>query len=856
MNIKKIIFLAIFIVFFSFFLLNYTYFEIKTKYKDLEQVKFGTWYEEIIINGSWLIYNKKIFNDKNLTREKVYVDNLNFSDKIYFSWNNHVKNISNNQIIINISKWWLYFFDLYDITKNYKILSNGFKITPLSPWKIYIDNRSNNIWIFSFDSIFDISLLDWKKEVTSLSMYPRMFFWFNSFRNKFLVNADILRLETITKIFYFKDEFLIEKKLSDIFKTSLGLNQESYNFLSLILSKTFSHNLIDMNDEENISLIHTKEIWWIDYINKYFYFLFNDNKKQAYYKNQIISLLNQWVNNDVIDKDEIMNLLDLLKSLDNNEYNNFKLVLYYYYDLFLKLNSTKYISKVFSLSEIIIYSNWDFKKELLQSSFFLNKIYYMINFKKADNTFLPDNLLIFLKQYFVENAILLDDKNNISIKNNFKILKLEYLSFFIKNIIIYNFDFSDSNKLESITNILNIYNNLNLVINDKKYNLNSERILVENISIINKIMKEIRDKFFLKELNSQGLLVLSENISVNEKSLSNLDYLFKRFFDFYDNNNSNLSQKNLYLNSEYANVRNKYKEYYDALNNYQQYLINYNKSTSQIFEIQTVAEKTQDIFLSNELLITYLSKFQWVDVSSLESEIVNWEFYKIKKLFVNWTSFSFNLYPKNNYRIDNINIDWNDLNKSYELSYIEKELEKKKETASKENINKYDFSYFFINTFLKINQNVVVSNNTEKNPKEEFLEDRIVWIFKRDKLLWKRWEFSILKNYLELKYKNIIVEFIDEIYYISFKNIILRTSINLGDEWKNIIWELNADYVFNEKDHYFKNISIKFYDPDKYNDTKEYLFNWNSLKINKNVNIVDFKTEIDSIIKEHFNNNL
>jgi hypothetical protein len=78
---------------------------------------------------------------------------------------------------------------------------------------------------------------------------------------------------------------------------------------------------------------------------------------------------------------------------------------------------------------------------------------------------------------------------------------MDYLSFFVKNMLLYNLNFSDGKSLENVLNVLKIYNNLNLVINKFKNYEKSETLIVENSLLIDKILYEIRKNFFEKRLN-------------------------------------------------------------------------------------------------------------------------------------------------------------------------------------------------------------------------------------------------------------------------------------------------------------------------------------------------------------------
>lgn len=166
--------------------------------------------------------------------------------------------------------------------------------------KIFVDSRNHaDIKIFSFDSIINIALLSppSKENMTSLMIYPHMFFGFNVGRNKFLKNADILRIESISKIFYVNQEFLDDN------------NELNQNFFSQLYPK---NDRVALDFLRNFLIfLFIKWIWkiWppVVYSNFYIktkiffecrifknilYFFLNKEKKIVYYKKNILSKLN------------------------------------------------------------------------------------------------------------------------------------------------------------------------------------------------------------------------------------------------------------------------------------------------------------------------------------------------------------------------------------------------------------------------------------------------------------------------------------------------------------------------------------------------------------------------------------
>lgn len=144
---------------------------------------------------------------------------------------------------------------------------------------------------------------------------------------------------------------------------------------------------------------------------------------------------------------------------------------------------------------------------------------------------------------------------------------MDYLSYFLKNILLYNVSFVETSKFEDILSIVNIYLEMNK--NIAAYYKNSgrqETLIVEYHRIYNKFLIEMRTAF-LEELSERWLLVLNLNNSMTSPQLIQFDKIMKNIFDFYNKNKSILSDKNLNYNQLYSKNRLLYKEY-SALSNH------------------------------------------------------------------------------------------------------------------------------------------------------------------------------------------------------------------------------------------------------------------------------------------------
>lgn len=853
MSTQKII-ITFFIVFLSlFFILNATY-----TFRDdpIPENKFEKTIgmQQVVSKGTGITLTPLKENQK-LSENSTYIDTINYTDRVFLYSNGYAKKMSGNNVTITLKKWGIFLLDLYDISNNYVINGDNYKIKIKSPGKILVDTRESSIKIFSLSSVFNVVLTESDVEMTSLALHPKMFFSFNPVRNKFLKNADLLRLETLTNIFYFPGNiFDKDGKIAVNFlrKFNYLSDPEASEFLAVTFGILFAPDEIEKYNIDTIwkSLIPIKNLGGLDFINDYFVLFLNDQKKIAYYKKKIIENINRWFQKDTyLNKLEILNDIETFRTMSPVEFNEFLPILYQYYEAYLKVNSLDYLKNTVTLSEVIMEINGN-KKNVLKSYFFLNKIYSLLNNGTFTSNDLQMNFLDFLKMYLDEQHISVGSTFLFKVQDQKIVGELDYLSLFIKNILLNDVSFEQNQKLENVFNIFKIYANLNENINVIKNNAKSETIIVENILIIDSILNQLKNNFFQPDRNEKGLLVLKDNAALSIDLLNNLNTTVEKFIMFYKTKWWSLSEKNQIYNDIYDSKSKVYQELYLALANYSDYELKYDTATKEIFDTKTVLETKKDLVLSQDHLVEYLWKFEWVDIGNIRYTIVWKNYYKISNIFINGETFSFNLYPKEGNTIKDIYRNGEKLTLSYILDDIKMTWDDAFENADKEDQDKFDFRNFFINTFFNQKEKL-----TQKFQDEEqtIVESKNIRLFKTEKLLWARWEFALLKWFLDVKYNNIIVSEMNSWFDIKIKDGLIRTSYEVMGESKPIIWVLNADYVFTTKDHYFKNITLKFYDPEMYESNDIiYLFNGEALNVNKNINIVDFKNEISSIILGYF----
>ena len=196
-------------------------------------------------------------------------------------------------------------------------------------------------------------------------------------------------------------------------------------------------------------------------------------------------------------------------------------------------------------------------------------------------------------------------------------------------------------------------------------------------------------------------------------------------------------------------------------------------------------------------------------------------------------------------KLENIMIDNDNSRFVYKLDLIELEWEEKYKTAGPDEKENYNFSRFFFIKFFSNDQKVVeeyIVTDTKEN------EDKIEIVFKRDRLLWTKWEFSRIQSILPLEYDDIRVERNKLLYDIFIENADLKITKATAWEGKDYKWYFSSQYMLSTSDHYFTGVKIKLYDGIK--GDEKFLF-WDSeIHISGKVQLQDFTENIENMFQD------
>ena len=842
MNILWKIFLWILSAFIFLYLVLVTYISSSSSYfeninfKDIQIWKYSL---EESSNGFFSV-NKLLENwTGGIIIEQIWV-----SDKTIYSSGSITLTQNGNNKTIQVEPW-LYFFDLRELGTNYIISWKGFKIQNKWPGLFFVNSldEKKNI-IFSLNSILYLDLISLKDNTKSASidLFPHTYLIFNPTKNIFVNNADLLKITQVFDLEYFDGQVIINEEVSE----------EIINLISLKDDKTadFVQKTLSYIDQEHLKnkeivnrfLVSTFGLLpWEDLIDKYFPLLINDSKKDLYYKNIVIRSLHKLLTSDSVSPETISKIVEnyiLLKNINPGEAEQMKKIIDYYYSSIIKSNQSTTISM--NYFELINRLNNTSAQISFKSLIELQKLFFYYDYFWKANFY--QNIVEFKADYLHDLNIDLEwsDPSKWDIDD---IEKADYLMFFLENIILSS---TFSSKDAEWWYLITIFNDYVTIANRfySKWDATIKRTWIFTSSkLLNKFISILETNFFEEERNRDNLLVIKSWVTYDEADMKKLEnnigkiYLF--FETFKNVLNENESNKDKFTVLLYGKLEKKFGEYFDALKDYKDYLVRYDQSKIDLLAEKSIQENENTIMVSSKNAQDYLKTFNGVNFNYTTIKVMDYNYcadpveenediavefpycYKITDLNVGGNNVSFLLHPFQKNTMDEIVVEWEKKSGSYKLDDIEAILEEKMKMETK-NQDKYDFKNYLVSTFW---QQVIVKDNTVVQEEEviQIEEDPVIKIFKRNKLFWDAWDFSVLEWILDMEYFDVIVEKESDSqeYKININNGTFQ--INL---WKarEFYGTFASSYNFSPK-HSFINPEFKVIDKKSKRD----LLLWNSI---------------------------
>lgn len=835
--------------------------------------RYSIWFNEFSLNNISLLDENANFEGKNIVFKNSLLNSIycNITDSkkinLELKWDEKIFNIWEG----------LFLFDLNDPSFNYKINWNWFSADILSLWKIFIDTTNpKNFQIFPLSSTLNVSLMDTKNKFmfTNLYLYPHMNFYFDISRNSYLKKADLYRISSIDKVSYIKANiYASDKKINPDFEKEFFVlsdlkKKEFFETTMNFINSEREKSLENYNDIKNAAIYNFSGI---SYVKNYFSFLLNKEKKSIYYKNLILEQLKDlfiWTDKNESLISDISNNMNLLKDISENDYIEMEnIIKWFYMQLSYFDNTDDYNAELNFYKLISNLSDNNKKNNDLEIFFYLNTFYSSYDTNSFKNSFYS-YFNSYINEYLLNNLWIELWKNseftfnNKNLKQNLETTKLlDYFSFLLYNILISSFDLNEADRdnMLFVTRDYLLINNLIIkTIWDEKRTLSQ---VYYNNELANKILNNFKQIYFTWQRDENKLLILKEdvlllNFTIKQFDLLNsifvmIDKFYKKNYAYLDTNNSTSDKL---VDDSYKLINADYDEYILAAKDYESYTLQYDETKRNLLWTKTINEGNSEIIVNSENFKNYIKIFNSVDYSQISLNIVE-NHYEVKNMFIAWIPIDFTLYPRELNRITNVTFNWKKIAVSYKLDNVKENLDEQYKNATEESEKeKYDFRNFFINTF--INKQIDEKQYYEDDTKTQLVEDKAIVILKKDKLLWDKWEFSIISDILPIRYDNISVVEIDNNYDISISGV--NMIFPLDETWwnyQNLLVEFSSKYIFTNTEHKFTKISVKFLDENTFSMTWEkiYLFDGKSFDLPYNLDIKYFADRIKPAIRKIYN---
>lgn len=827
--------LSIFSLFVLIFLVFHTFFS-----PDISLI----WKQNYFLWDKTLAYlteNKLEANKVN--SETISVQNIGAWNKIYFlTWS--VNTVDDNKVVLEKG---LYIFDFKESNPT-TITGDGFHVNAMGPGTFIIQyTKNSDIRIFPLTTILKLGFIHPTKKtlVTETELYPNFSIRFNARKNIFLQDADFFKIQLVFPISYWEGSiFWVDNLLSAYFVERIS-TLESDKFL---LEQTFNFikSNIDSFNQENSKYKNPEFFlfFWESLFEKYNSLLVNSKKEATYLKNKILrSFFHLMVQGQAKKLVEIKNDLKKLHLLDSKD--------------FQEVNS-----RIWELCYEILWSNTATNSQqsncinLLQnisikdSLTTIQKSYSLLHFWNSQNISFIE-IEKFLQEYL----------NDYTLNEDGTTIKIDSLLFSLRNILLSKIqNISSEENIDSASSLLADYTKLATAHFSKSDISQIQTSLYNNSAILIQIKKILLSEYLEPERNKYNLYE-KKTVHTNSKTISQLKNSHNTLLEFLEKNKWLLdltNNKDKSLINIYKINRIQLKEIFLALEDYDSYIAQYDKSKQTLINEKTLLElASNNQPLSLESATDYLSQFVWLDLSHLQVWMRNYEYctsidlsvtdeksqfpnycYEIEWLKINNQPLGFFLHPYENNLLNQIFLQWKEKYWEYILDEIKIELEELQRSTTQSNKNSLKFDYFFINTF-----NKKIADSWEDFSGENNIDtdsDKIIANFKRNKLFGDNWDFTLINRYFNIDYNDIEVKRKWDDFLIIGEDMVFKLP-HPNPNARDIYWKFSSKYDFAK--HTFYDIELSFYSREE--DITP--INWEPIKISENIDVLTLQEKIKSL---------
>jgi len=336
----------------------------------------------------------------------------------------------------------------------------------------------------------------------------------------------------------------------------------------------------------------------------------NSQKKSTYLKKEIIKNLSLLFNEKIEDQkkltpevydnlqETIIGQLDELTISFPEEVEYAENMLLMYYTHYLRIDSVEYIDSVFTLGNILMHLSRS-STMIQKSSFFVNKIYALIEDESYPTRFLSNYLTIYLKNYFDERTLpsggsierhhIAKAAYELKISDEDFIQELEYMAYFLKAVIENSTIENEKHDMPSYLMLIDQYMRINTYIqkfyfNTKTSTLVSNTISTEYKELLSHLQKEILNTFFaIKEETEDQPMTLAQKLPRIEE-IQHLEKSINNMILFIEINSEN---KTDVLKQELKTFKDTYHKYFNILQSYDTYIDSFIKNNQTLQVAQT-----------------------------------------------------------------------------------------------------------------------------------------------------------------------------------------------------------------------------------------------------------------------------
>lgn len=654
-------------------------------------------------------------------------------------------------------------------------------------WQVFIDTstQADRYFVAPLNSIVELTFTSMENDrnYNTIFLFPWQYIIFNPNRNSFYANADIARMQQLTEIGYISYFQKSDTRLIDF----IGDNTNYQKYTEVLKTKNTRYQSI-INQLQWMDFDFYK---WFNPFERYFWLFINPEKKKLFYQNKVLDLYMSilvWNEFNSGKINEAKNNLEILRSFNQEGYDILREKILFYNSIMFRDTNPQNIPIRTSLASLEV-------NDSSYSTEFLSWVFYTYNTSSVEYsdiymTILTKNYidLIFdnyraypsAHQYF---SLLLQEKllevlrNPEGFSNDYIILYLsEYLRFATMS-------FTSSNQEKK--SLLYIYED-----------------------VIDLLEQYMRSEFFQQERSTNDLLLLNPRNSISLSDYQDLRMNIINILSFYTENDNLLSSvilRDVQLREIFREKSRLLREYLSALENYESYTLQYDSVSRDLLRFGREWEQNQ---VTEQDIVQYLSQFHGFWLANISIEIdEDWDA-RVERVGLSWRVLSFTLSPGNWNRLREIVIDGQRLNFEYPLDSIKLNYDEQIKTVPQHEKDRYDFSKFFVNTF--INQPQVIEQEEFQERDIVIQEDRVIWVFKRETLLSDDGEFSWIKN-VQFTFNNVIVSRKDSGFDIWFDDVSLQihTPEVRSDNILNgfFTWK----YIMTDTDGIFEKIQIQIY---------------------------------------------